>query len=207
MEKRWRDAKSYARRAPAREPYDRVLIVCEGGKTEPNYFTKLAIALQLSSVNVRVLSAPGTDPMSIVTFAETHLSENDRVFCVFDRDGHANFDAALDRITALRNRKLQAVVSWPCFEVWVLLHFVYTTMSFTNSGGRSSCENVIREIQRHYATYTKASKTVYDDLASRLTDACARAAQLETHNRTTASNNPATAVHALVRYLKGLRNS
>jgi hypothetical protein len=93
-----RKASTYARRGPTREPYDLVLIVCEGTKTEPSYFTRLRIAHGLSNVNVRVESAPGTDPMTIVTFGEGAIAENDRVYCVFDRNGHANYDAAVTRI-------------------------------------------------------------------------------------------------------------
>jgi len=33
-----RRPESYRRLSPQREPYDYVLIVCEGEKTEPNYF-------------------------------------------------------------------------------------------------------------------------------------------------------------------------
>lgn len=62
MAPRHRKAADYARRAPAREPYDRVLIVCEGEKTEPQYFNGLRLAERLSSANIRVTPADGSDP-------------------------------------------------------------------------------------------------------------------------------------------------
>lgn len=37
-----------------REPYDVVLIVCEGSKTEPAYFTALKNELRLSSANISI---------------------------------------------------------------------------------------------------------------------------------------------------------
>lgn len=37
-----------------RAPYDRVLIVCEGEKTEPNYFNELKDYYKLNSANVEV---------------------------------------------------------------------------------------------------------------------------------------------------------
>src|SRR5882757_6214240 len=96
-----RQAKSYARRGPQREPYDLVLIVCEGTKTEPNYFMGLRNAYRLSSANIKILPADGaTDPMSIITFTQTEMKREpyDRAYCVFDRNGHQNYDAALQRI-------------------------------------------------------------------------------------------------------------
>ena len=70
MARRRRTAADYARRGPAREPYDLVLIVCEGTKTEPFYFDGLRVAERLSSANIKVTPAVGSDPMSIVQYAE-----------------------------------------------------------------------------------------------------------------------------------------
>jgi hypothetical protein len=80
MNGRRRTAGSYARRGPVREPYDRVLIVCEGKKTEPYYFGGLRLHYRLSSANIEITPANGTDPMSIVSFAEARLDEYDRAF-------------------------------------------------------------------------------------------------------------------------------
>ena len=77
-----RAAGSYARRGPVREPYDRVLIVCEGKKTEPYYFRGLRLHYRLSSANIEIMPADGTDPLSIVSFAQTRLGDYDRAFCV-----------------------------------------------------------------------------------------------------------------------------
>src|SRR5438046_534285 len=123
-----RYATSYRRGAPIRDAYDVVLIVCEGGKTEPNYLDRLRVVRGLSNANIRITPADGTDPLSVVRFAEKQsaLSQYDRVFCIFDRDEHATYDAALQRVAQL-GEKFSAITSWPCFEVWLLLHFVYST--------------------------------------------------------------------------------
>jgi hypothetical protein len=57
MGKRRRGPETYVRRGPTREPYDVVLIVCEGAKTEPNYFKRLKLAYRLSNANIHVLQA------------------------------------------------------------------------------------------------------------------------------------------------------
>ena len=202
--RRGRPPTSYARRAPEREPYDVVLIVCEGEKTEPYYFEGLRRAWGLSSANIRVRSAGASDPLSLVQFAlaEMRSGDYDRGFCVFDRDTHAGFEQALQQIAQSlegREGRLTEIVSWPCFEVWVLLHFIRTTRAFP------ACEQVIREIAKHYGEYAKAMRNVFDALTDKIDVAIANADHLENHNRDTGSYNPATAIHTLIKYLRGLK--
>jgi hypothetical protein len=210
MPRRPRTPASYARRGPQREPYDVVLIVCEGAKTEPFYFEGLRRAWRLSSANIHVRSAGYSDPPNLVAHALEALrnGDYDRAFCVFDRDSHAGFDQALAQIAQSPEGhagRLDAVVSWPCFEIWILLHFVMTTKAFVAGGGRSPCEQVIREISGHLADYAKGSKSVFDALADKLATALTHADRLNAHNLETGSDNPGTAVHSLVNYLKSLK--
>ena len=211
MARQSRTSASYARRGPEREPYDVVLIVCEGAKTEPFYFEGLRRAWRLSSANIHVRSAGASDPPNLVAHALASLREGgyDRAFCVFDRDSHAGFHQAQERIAQSpegQDGRLRAVVSWPCFEVWILLHFVMTTGAFVAGGGRSACEQVIRQIARHLPGYAKGARDVFDALADRLEAALTHAERLEAHNLETGTENPATAVHTLVAYLKGLKS-
>ncbi|MBV9508751.1 MAG: RloB domain-containing protein [Caulobacteraceae bacterium] len=187
-----------------------MLIVCEGAKTEPYYFEGLKRAWRLSNANVHVHSAGASDPLNIVAYALNQVRDGgyDRAFCVFDRDSHAGFQAALQQIAQSAEGqagKLEAIVSWPCFEVWVLLHFVMTTKDFAPGAGRSACEQVIREIATHFPGYAKASKGIFDALGGRLDAALAHAEQLASHNLSTGAESPATSVHRLVAYLRGLK--
>jgi hypothetical protein len=194
-----RRAESYARRGPKREPYDSVLIVCEGGKSEPNYLGRLREIHRLSMANIRITPADGTDPMSVVAFAEKECAriEYDRVFCVFDRDEHANYHAAVTRAANLP--RFSAITSWPCFEVWILLHFIYSAAPRDRGA-------LYNEVRRHYPGYTKGCKTVYDDLASQLEWALRHGRQLTSENSRSGSLNPATKMHDLVQYLIGLKS-
>jgi hypothetical protein len=84
-----------------------VLIVCEGEKTEPNYLTGLRDELQLSSANIKVLGI-GADPLTIVNYAieeYNRYKDYDQVYCVFDKDQHATYQAALNKIATCQNRK------------------------------------------------------------------------------------------------------
>jgi RloB-like protein len=208
MSARRRSAGSYARLGPVREPYDRVLIVCEGKKTEPYYFTGLRLHYRLSSANIKIMPANGTDPLSIVSFAEARLSDYDRAFCVFDRDGHQNYDAAVAKVAQSvegRSRKLVAVTSWPCFELWILLHFNYSAAPFNRAGRKSSCERVIAKLADHFPGYQKGLKNIFALLASKTGDAILNGQRLQRENARTASTNPATRVHELVQYLIDLK--
>ena len=52
----------------------------------------------------------------------------DKVFCVFDRDCHTSYKSALDKIKNHKPNRhakskpiYQAIISSPCFEIWLLL--------------------------------------------------------------------------------------
>jgi hypothetical protein len=209
MARRRRHASSFKRKEASRDPYDYVLIVSEGTKTEPHYLAGLKLAHGLSNANIKVTPADGTDPVSILEFAKRELAKDpayDRVFCVFDRNGHDNYDEALQRVAALgQGGKITAITSWPCFELWVLLHFVETTAPFVASGGRSSCDNALREVQKHFTAYAKGRRGVYDELKGLEAEALKRADRLARHNRETVTTNPSTRMHELVRYLTSIK--
>lgn len=206
-----RRPRTYRRRPATIEPYDVVLIVCEGAKTEPAYFGRLREAYRLSSANIRITPADGSDPLSIVSFAETYLEEDyNRIYCVFDRDDHQNYEQAIQKAAALNNDRdgrLFAITSWPCFEFWILLHFKYSSAPFGASGGRSPCGNVIVELKNYVAGYTKGYATIFDDLKPNLQTALGHAERLTVDNAATGSCNPSTKVHELVEYLTKLKST
>lgn len=124
-----RKANDLRRRAERRAPYDSVLIVCEGEKTEPGYFEEMRKFLGLSNANIKVCGEEcGSSPSSVVDFALTTYRKEknffyDRVYCVFDRDQHARYNAALDKIKRVRlgnGSTIEAITSIPCFEYWLL---------------------------------------------------------------------------------------
>ena len=210
MPKQRTSSRPYARRGPVREPYDTVLIVCEGEKTEPNYFAGLRRHHDLSSLNVAILAARRSDPLAIVHFAEqkANLESYNRIYCVFDLDRLANVDRALKKIATLDaggSGRWYAVTSMPCFEIWVLLHFKYTSSPYSSAGGRSACDNVVAHVRQHLPNYAKGDQTVYDQIKDRTGNAVTNAERLAVHNSGAGSHNPATRVHELVDYLCKLR--
>ena len=197
------------RRGAKREPYDRVLIVCEGERTEPLYFRELADHYRLATANIEVVGS-GSDPHTVVRKAkelqkrERRQGEQyDEVYCVFDRDEHPAFDNASKDAT---DSGLKLARSWPCFELWLLLHFVYSRGPYTNEGGRSPCGNCIRDLRTHLPGYEKATPGLFRILEDRLEGAKRNAKRAITDAERTGAPNPSTEVHELVDYLQSIKS-
>ena len=207
-----RKAESLHRRKAMRAPYDVVLIVCEGSKSEPNYFKGLKDSLRLSSANIIFAdNTTGSDPLSVVNAAIKEFNKDpsyDRVYCVFDKDKHATYASALDKIrsTRLKNgAELHAITSIPCFEIWVLLHYIYTTTSFCAAGNDSNCALVISKLKTYIPDYEKGNRNIFKTVERKLPDALTRANQLEEFHKTSGTDNPSTNIHELVEYLMNLK--
>lgn len=133
---RSRSSKDLRREQPKRAAHDRILIVCEGSKTEPNYLREIRQAARISSMDLHVLhSSKGTEPKQVVESAEEEFLRTkayEKVFAVFDRDDHLTYIPALDMAEA-RDKKwkndenvaarFEAIASVQSFELWLLLHF------------------------------------------------------------------------------------
>src|SRR5208337_2202495 len=108
-----RQRRQLERKLAVRASYDRILIVSEGSKTEPNYFKEIRKVFRLQTANVQVHpSGFGTDPLSVVRYAKELFETGDRqkaiqprafekVFAVFDRDDHRTYFEALSLATSL----------------------------------------------------------------------------------------------------------
>lgn len=112
----------------------RILIVCEGSETEPRYFRALRAELKLGAVDIQVEGEScESAPISVVDYAlelkarARRQVPYDAVWCVIDRDNHESFDRAIDKAAA---HGIQVAASVRQFEVWFLLHFVYSTRSW-----------------------------------------------------------------------------
>ena len=109
------------RRPPFREPRLRLLVVCGGKRTEPDYFRGLKSHLRNPAVQIRLKPKVGA-PRDLVEHARKIApdggDEFDEVWCVVDSD---EFD--LKQAVALAAKlNVRLAVSNPCFELWLLLH-------------------------------------------------------------------------------------
>ena len=208
-----RDARSLKRRQARRSPYDMVLIVCEGEKTEPNYFRALIDDLQLNTANVRIAkNTAGSSPRNVVdTARKTYKKEQDydAVYCVFDKDQHPSYVEALDIIRREQRRKkkrcpIHAITSIPCFEFWILLHFTFTTKGF-DSGHGSICGNVISDLKRFLPDYEKGETNTYQIIKDRIPKAISNAKKTAAYCKSCGTDTPSTEMYSFVEYLQQLK--
>jgi hypothetical protein len=213
QKKKFRQAQALARHKAKRSPYETILIVCEDSKSARFYLEELKKEFRLNTANVIVVPSRGSAPISVAEHAIALAKVTpgvDRVACVFDRDEHESHDRAIDKLKNHKPKqndkskpKYQAITSTPCFEIWILLHFGYTTKPYSPSRNKSAAELVHDDVCKKLPSYTKKSVEWFSDLMPRLNSAIKHAKQLEEHNQNTKSTNPATNMHELVEYLRG----
>ena len=213
-------ARALERKKAKRKPYERLLIVCEGEKTEPLYLDEIRRAYRLSTANVHVWpSAIGTEPLQVVGYAESLFLEGDRakavdrrsfdrVIAVFDRDSHLTHHQALDRLAELNLARenddgervpFQAVASVPCFELWLLLHFEDVMAPVTRN-------QVYARLQAHLPAYAKGVGGHFVALYERLPIANKRAMIRATQTTAKDGTEPYTDMHTLVHLLMTLKD-
>lgn len=112
------------------------LIITEGKKTEYNYFYELGIFCRLG--NITVWHPKCTDPLNLTKTAieaqKRRLPFYDEVWVVCDTEGPSHeYRRKLKEAKNVKGaNKIKFAPSSPSFEFWLLLHFCYTTKSFTS---------------------------------------------------------------------------
>jgi hypothetical protein len=216
-----RQKKQLERKLGQRASYDRILIVSEGSKTEPNYLNEIRAYYRLPTTNIVVRpSELGTEPIQVAQYAKYIFETGDRyrriqprafeqVYVVFDRDDHQTYFEALkfaERLDGnLRNDNKQsvrfkAVVSVPCFELWLLLHF-------ENVQSALHRDEVVQRLKEKIPGYRKGMSQLLDLTQTHLAIATLRATKLSEKYSAYSAPEPFTAFHELVGLLANLENS
>jgi hypothetical protein len=214
------------RKEAMRTGKETVLIICEGEKTEPNYFKALLRYLSLDN-RLRLGEIlvddrkSGLDPSRLAEYAKKLFFDKrdqgityDRVYCVFDRDCHTRYAAACKEIdgqplTEKRAGKIRrlaemtAITSLPCFEVWLLFHFVQSSAPFSASGKRTPCERVVDKLVEYpgFEHYRKGDGKAFENTRDKLETAMKNAERIW-NQKAANGDNPSTRVFELVAYLK-----
>lgn len=173
----------------------------------------------MASTHLLVLHSEfGTEPQQVLKYALSifikgaperglHQRASDRIVVVFDRDEHQTYHAALAQAAAQNGKlkndegaavQLDVVVSVPCFELWLLLHF----------------EDVHAPLHRHEALerlkaylpdYEKGGGGHWGKTQAHLSHAIERAHHLAAQNNPNDGIQPYTAMHELVSRLIHLK--
>ena len=190
------------RRTADVRPRRRLLVVCEGVRSEPDYLRGYERMVCNANVTIEIPRERG-EPRKIVEIAKARRQAADieaqrqgdewlsfdEVWCVFDRDDHERFQDACQM--ALANGFMLAV-SNPCFELWLLLHF-------RDSPGARHRKELSRLLRDEYLPgYEKCLD--FDDLADGVGTAVDRARRLDqrAEEMGEAGRNPTTGVYRLV---------
>jgi len=188
-----------------REILQRFLIICEGTKTEPNYFQGFRVP-QLSVD----LVGTGRNTLSLVEEAIRLKEEKevearrrgkppyDQIWCVFDRDSF-EADKFNNAIKKAEVSGFHVAYTNQAFELWYLLHFD----DHRSALNRSQYAGMLEIRLRH--EYQKNSQAMYAELQSQQAGAIRRAENLlaeygASHNPQ--QDNPSTTVHLLVKALR-----
>lgn len=196
---------SRERLVDAQEVLQRFLIVCEGAKTEPNYFQGFRVPrLVVDTVGT------GHNTLSLVDEAIRLKGEKeaeaqrrggplyDQAWCVFDRDsfGADDFNSAIRKAEAVG---FHVAYTNQAFELWYLLHFDDHWAALH----RDQYHAVLTGRLGH--SYRKNSETMYRKLHGRQVVAVRRAESLLAEYGTDHNpqqDNPCTTVHLLVKALR-----
>ncbi len=201
------------RSRPSRDIPDRVLIVTEGTKTEPDYFHLLVRELDLLTT-VKIFPAKGSAPINVIEEAKARLSKDkdfEQVYCVFDQDRHPTYADALDKWRKLKKKykrkTLCAITSIPCFELWYLLHVSDSRKPYADA------DDLIVNLKKKspFENYQKNDcDRFFGKICERRKDALARAKhfldEAKKEGLPEFHENPSTRVHLVVEALTAIAN-
>jgi len=187
-----------------REGRQRFLIVCEGEKTEPEYFDPYRASASVIQLDIR--GAAG-DPVRVVHKAQqehakaAHRREPyDQIWCVFDRDDVPpnRFNQALNEAAQLG---FHVAYSNQAFELWYLLHFHFVNTAPTRRDYVAKLNALLPD------GYAKNSRTLYPRLLDKQPTAIQFAQRLLALYPTPnpARDDPSTTVHLLIQQLNRFR--
>ena len=206
MSKSGRSFSSKKRNKQSRKEKPMIIITAEGrNETEARYFNNFRTA---DCPYIIKFHKAGhlTDPTKLAESIrkrwdaeEADERTGDMAFVVVDLDNNEEKAKGIQQLEA-RNRVEKFIVSNPCFEVWYLLHYGFSTKSYINA------DAVIRELQKHYSEYEKTSD-MYPLLKDKMGNAITNAEKLEEYHKAEkhphpdSSCNPYTDVHKLVKII------
>lgn len=189
-----------------RKQKSKILIAAEGkNKTEKTYFSNFEDGKK--SYNITYARGNNTDPLKLVKMlikeideSKLDLQDDDVAYCIFDTDVDPNKNKIIEEAIQLaKKNNIKIITSSPCFELWFLLHYDYTTANMDS-------EEVIKRLKEYYPKYEK-NINIYPDIIKEIDLAIDRAKKIEKYQIDnnqrigTVEANPNTEVYKIVEYL------
>lgn len=180
----------------------KILIVCEGEKTEPSYFKSFPEKPDVfDSLDVEGI---GNNTIFVVKKAielrDKALKEGTpyiEAWAVFDKDdfSQTDFEAAIN--IAVENR-IHVAYSIECFELWYLLHFNFYDTAMHRKDYFDKLSVLLKQ------KYEKNNENMYSLLRTRIDTAIKNASKLHVRQMSLPikMQNPVTLVYELVQKLR-----
>ena len=179
----------------------RILIVCEGEKTEPNYFKNFDADLTIFD-SIEILGT-GYNTVSLVN--EAIRLKNEAIqkkepyietWCVFDKDDFPveSFEKALK---LAEKNQIKCAYSIEAFEIWYILHFNFHVTATSRLQYKKMLSGLLKK------PYLKNDPKMYSILAGKQDKAIKNAKKLyeEQCIKPLKDRNPVTTVYKLVERL------
>ncbi len=196
---------SLARRKAQREPKLKLVVVCEGEKTEPKYLNDFTKDHNNPLLEIKIIPKGGV-PVTLVKKAVQFKQELERqarrsknsfdqrfqVWGLFDVDEHPNLPQAKD---TARSNGVKLGISNPCFELWGLLHLRHYDAPIH----RHDLQRLLEQLMPGYdhklsATFNyELIREYYDIAKKRAQQACQRRKEEDD-----SGGNPSTEVYMLL---------
>lgn len=181
----------------------RVLIVCEGEKTEPNYFKCFPgnplvfddIAIQGTGFNTVSLIR---EAMRLKANADRNSEPFIEVWCVFDKDSFSAQEFT-EAIQLAGSNGIKCAYSIEAFELWYILHYNYCDAALSRTQYKEKLSSSLKK------TYVKNSPEMYALLEREQKTALMNAKKLFENQKHLPCHqqNPVTTVFRLVERPRG----
>jgi hypothetical protein len=161
-------------------------IFCEGEKTEPIYLNGYLSKFHSSNRRLQIVKVEKTKKNTPVQLVEEAIKlkedsvtpDHDVFWVVYDREAKSKYSDALhqEALDEAKTANIHISLTNVCFEVWLLLHLVDSTASY------SSCKNLLTESplkaklkELGIKKYDKADQKIFDVISPNINTAKKRA--------------------------------
>jgi hypothetical protein len=202
-------SKSLDRKIGSQSPKWKIIIICEGEKTEPVYFLDFARHFKSNIVSVRLIPKGGPvrelvgrvkelqeEMMQKAQRSKNSFDQFFKVWGVPDVDEHPKL---LEAMNLAQEHNLNIALSNPCFEIWGLLHF-------SEQNAPLHRKDAQRNLTTYMTSYSHSKNPIFDFelLKTRYMDAVTNAKR-GLANRTSEgciAGNPSTNVYLLMEEIR-----
>lgn len=134
-----------------------------------------------------------------------NIKNGDLAYCIIDGDFDVNKNNQIKEADLLSNKNnFKVILSNPCFEIWYLCYFIYSTKLFTSN------EEVINKLREYVPDYRKNVSNMRTRLIDRENVAINNAKRLEEYNlkigrrKHTIEFSPCSEMYAIIEDLANL---